>query len=343
MQKPAGRQRPAGFLLFCYLWDPKPKIVYKWLEKYFAFSRRELNGICVLGVLLFALWLISRFSPWDDSSQTTDMASRIEEIEDFLANVTEQPRSSAVYAESKSIQQQAPATKAEYFVFDPNGLSVSDWKRLGLSERQVRVIKNYETKGGRFWKKEDLKKIYSLSDDDYTRLEPYIRIRSTDPKRNADIIPRSALWVDTDEKMAAKDVSPRMSVELNTTDSLELQQLPGIGPVYASRIIRFRDRLGGFHHLSQLMEVYGMDTLRFDGLKEHIYVDSSRVEKIEINLADYERLRTHPFISPKLANAIVQYRKQHGPYRSFSDLLQIAIMNERIFRKIVPYLTISND
>src|SRR5690606_22870717 len=154
--------------------------------------------------------------------------------------------------------------------------------------------------------------IYSLSDKDYTRLEPYIRIRSADSARNVDTLFESELRL-----------SPQLSIELNATDSIELQLLPGIGPVYASRIIRFRDRLGGFHHISQLMDVYGMDTTRFQGLKEHDFIDSNHVEQIEVNLADYERLRHHPFISPRLANAMVQYRKQHGPYQSLSDLLHI--------------------
>ena len=304
--------------------------MFKWFERYFAFSRRELSGICVLGVLLFFFWLTLKLLPADDGDPI-EMAKHIREIEHFVATVDE-PRQSVAEADPASTHRKKQRIDVEYFAFDPNGLSVADWKRLGLSEGQVRVIKNYEAKGGRFRKKEDLKKIYSLSDKDYMRLEPYIRIRSADSARNVDTLFESELRL-----------SPQLSIELNATDSIELQLLPGIGPVYASRIIRFRDRLGGFHHISQLMDVYGMDTTRFKGLKEHVFIDSNHVEKIEINLADYERLRDHPFISPKLANAMVQYRKQHGPYQSLSDLLQIAIMDEGIFRKIVPYLMISDD
>src|SRR5690606_19376080 len=116
-----------------------------------------------------------------------------------------------------------------------------------------------------------------------------------------------------------------------------------IGPIFASRIVRFRELLGGFHHVSQLMDVYGFDSVRFSELKSQVYVDTAKVEKISINTADYARFRSHPFINHKLANAIVQYRKQHGPYRTISDLLGIAIMDEQIFRKIAPYLTLGNE
>ena len=288
-----------------------------------------------MGILLFCLWLIPKILPHADSNEV-DIDRRVREIERFLASTHEEAASTF---ETDSIFDRKPEQHAgtEYFMFDPNGLSVDDWKRLGLSEGQIRVIKNYEAKGGRFYKKEDLKKIYSVSEEDYTRLAPYIQIQQATPKRlvpkhRSDTLPGRQVHV-----------APHLSIELNAADSVGLQQLPGIGPVFASRIIRFRDALGGFHHLSQLMDVYGMDTARFNGVKEYVQLDSSRVKKIPLNTADYNRLRSHPFIRSKLANAMVQYRKQHGPYRSLSDLLQIAIMNEEIFRKIVPYLTLSDD
>src|SRR5690606_31487779 len=104
-----------------------------------------------------------------------------------------------------------------------------------------------------------------------------------------------------------------------------------------------RDRLGGFYDVAQLMDVYGFDTVRFDRLEAHVYVDSGNVSKIAVDTASYEQLRGHPFIAPKLANAIVQYRKQHGPYQSLTDLMKIVLMDEETFRKIAPYLTLSND
>jgi len=315
--------------------------MYKWFERYFAFSRRELSGICVLGVLLFFFWLIPKLLP-HGKHDPIDMAKHIKKIEHFLVNVDER-KPSIAKTDSASIGSKKPNIDVEYFTFDPNGLAIADWKRLGLSDGQIRVIKNYEAKGGAFRKKEDLKNIYSLSDKDYVRLEPYIQIRPRESARSASTMPEDTQLAGADGKSAALNATPRLSIELNTTDSVELQRLPGIGSVFASRIVRLRDRLGGFHHISQLMDVYGVDTARFEGLKEYIYVDSSRLKKISINSADYERLRSHPFISPKLANAMVQYRKQHGPYQSLSDLLQIAIIDESIFRKIVPYLSLSDD
>ena len=313
-----------------------------WFEKYFSFSRRELIGICTLGVLLLLLWLTPRFYHSLTSSQKDeDLSMHINDIERYLASIA----SGQEVAIGKKVVVSATAddhiSEAEYFAFDPNGLPIVEWKRLGLSDRQIRVIKNYEAKGGRFRKKEDLKKIYSLNEADFARLEPYVHIKPI-PGQGDEVAHESEREQWSPEIVDEK-VSPPLMIDLNATDSLELQRLPGIGQVFASRIVRFRDRLGGFYEVLQLMDVYGFDSLRFNGLKALVYVDTAHVEKMALNAVDYDRLRNHPLISPKLANAIIQYRKQHGHYRSLEDLLGIAIMDEEIFRKIVPYLTISDD
>src|SRR5690606_21708752 len=135
----------------------------------------------------------------------------------------------------------------------------------------------------------------------------------------------------------------RIFIELNKTDSIELQQLRGIGPVFASRIVRFRDLLGGFYDKSQLLQVYGMDEERYLAIKDFVHADKALVQKININAADYQSLVKHPFVSPKQANVIVQYRIQHGNYTDTADLLKIATLDEEFLRKIAPYLTVNDD
>lgn len=311
----------------------------KWFATYFGFSRRELNGVCVLAFVLLLLWGALRIFPFRDDPPGDRLSAQVAEIDCFLAAANERQPYRNNSERQTADRRKIYAEEVTYFKFDPNGLAVVDWKRLGLSDRQVRVIKNYEAKGGRFRKKEDLKKIYAIDDTDYARLSPYIEIELAEPDAArfaaTKAQDRSAAMLPKEEQL--------LHLDLNGADSLELQYLPGVGPVFASRIVRFRERLGGFHHISQLMDVYGFDSMRFDGLKPHVYVDSAKVKKIALNTADYQIFRNHPFLDHKLANAIVQYRKQHGPYGSISDLLNIAIMDEGNFRKIAPYLTLAND
>ncbi|MFN0213373.1 MAG: helix-hairpin-helix domain-containing protein, partial [Saprospiraceae bacterium] len=65
---------------------------------------------------------------------------------------------------------------AEPFAFDPNTASEADLLRLGLPSRSVKSILNYRNKGGQFRKKEDLEKIYTLGEEDYARIAPFVTL-----------------------------------------------------------------------------------------------------------------------------------------------------------------------
>lgn len=200
------------------------------------------------------------------------------------------------------------------FKFDPNNLPAEKWQQLGLSGKQITTIKNYETKGGRFYKKEDVAKIYAITADDYKRLAPYI---------------------DIPEGYTSK---PNIIVELNSTDSAKLTRINGIGPAFAQRILEYRKRLGGFLNKEQLKEVYGLDEEKFNQIKNQIDINPARITKIKINQVDFEGLRRFPYLSNKQTNAIIQYRNQHGNYNTIADMRNIVILNDDILRKIEPYI-----
>ena len=225
--------------------------------------------------------------------------------------------------------------KPVYFEFNPNGLGDQLWLQLGLSVKQIRVIRNYELKGGRFFKKEDLKRIYSISPEQYKLLEPFVRISNSTSAKDSNSFR-------TNYKLAAialRNIAP--IIELNSADSLELETVRGIGPAFASRIIRFRKRLGGFHRKEQLLEVYGMDSVKYDQLKDLIQVNSELISKINLNTFTFDEIKRHPYLTYKQMNAIIQYRSQHGSFKSIDDLMKIAILNEEIIRKIEPYIVLS--
>jgi competence protein ComEA len=203
------------------------------------------------------------------------------------------------------------------FRFNPNSLPDTLWQKLGLSEHQIKIIKNYEAKGGRFYGKEDLKKIYSITDTDYKRLAPYINL----PEKS-DYIPKT-----------------NAVVEINTADTTKLTQIRGIGSGFATRIIRYRDRLGGFYKKEQLKEIYGVDSLMYLDIAPFIKVDIRKISKINVNKPDKDKLLVFPYLTYKQKNAIVEYRNQHGDYAQLSDLKNIPIIDDGILRKIEPYIS----
>ena len=301
------------------------------LRSYLSFSRKELNGIFVLFVLILLVILSPRLYPLFLKDQKFDFDRFKMEAEDFRAAAAK------IEIPQGKINKEADKSSARpvYFNFDPNGLSESNWLKLGLSHKQIQVIRNYELKGGKFFRKEDLKKIYSISEKQYSMLEPFIKIGNTD-------VLSGKKTVKANYKSAGiAENTLRPIIEINAADSLELERIRGIGPAFASRIIRFRKRIGGFYRKEQLLEIYGMDSLKYDQLKDQIQVNSGLITKLNINTFTFDEIRHHPYLNYKQMNAIIQYRTQHGSYKSIDDLRKIAILNEEIIRKIEPYFSLS--
>lgn len=126
-------------------------------------------------------------------------------------------------------------------------------------------------------------------------------------------------------------------LELNSADSAQLDKLRGIGPAFATRIIKYRQRLGGYYHVSQLMEVFGMDKERYGILRSQVTLDTNRIRKLNINTMDKDSLKLHPYIRWNLANLIVNYREKHGKYSAVEDLKKLDLLNDSIYAKLAPY------
>lgn len=307
-----------------------------WLETYFGFTQGEIRGLCVFVVVMGILMVFPTVFSWFEISEKEFITAKDEkEIYEFLYVNQSTQKEGPSYSFSQDSH-----SDIDYFEFNPNHLSFQEGVRLGLTERQVRMIQNYVSKGGTFYKKEDFKKIYAITEEDYERLVPYISIPKVENSKSLSTTPKGSIRL---EGIKKEEQIAQLYIELNTTDSIALQSLRGIGPVFASRIVRYRDNLGGFHNVSQLLSVYGMDEERFQGIANHVFVDTSLVKKININTVDYEQLRRHSLISSKQANAIIHYRKQHGSFTTINDLLKIALIDKDFLLKIAPYLIVSND
>jgi competence protein ComEA len=296
------------------------------LRNYFSFSRRERNGIIILllliGIVIVAHFFVHLLVP---HREPPDLKEFQKEIALFKSNqLTKQSQANDLSTLSSNTRS---AKKLNLFEFDPNGLPVEQWMELGFSEKQSHVIKNYELRSGGFHAKEDLKKLYVISDAHYEKLEPYIKIEKkkvTIPKiLNSQSLPEFSALID-----------------LNTADTNELKKIVGIGSFYASQITQLRKKLGGFVQIDQLWEVYRMDSITFNSITPYVYVQTNNVKRISINTASQYELLAHPYIDFNTARLIVHYRNQHGQYKSVSGLKQLVLVNDEIYTKIAPYLTV---
>lgn len=133
-----------------------------------------------------------------------------------------------------------------------------------------------------------------------------------------------------------KKINQRL--EINSADSISLVNLYRIGPVLASKIITYRNKLGGFKNLDQLGEIWGFDRDILYDLDGKIYVDPGKSVRYNLNTVSFEDLKQHPYFKYNLSQAIINYRKQHGNYQNLSDLKNIKFVTDSILKKIEPYV-----
>lgn len=131
---------------------------------------------------------------------------------------------------------------------------------------------------------------------------------------------------------------PIPTIELNSADTTQLKMLPGIGSVFANRIVKYRSLLGGFVYKEQLLEVYGMDEERYTLFADKIIMDTSAIEKIDINNASVKKLKKHPYIDYYQARAINDFREKVGKVKNSDDLMKITLLDEKTINKIAPYI-----
>lgn len=274
----------------------------KKLYQYFGFSLVEQRGFLVLMGLIILTILFPYFLAFYHQKEEIHHQLITWEEEESPVNIS-QNYNGIDY--SKSVITKTEKSKIVYFKFDPNGMSVEDWRKLGFTDRQIQGIKNYEAKGGKFYKKEDVAKMYSISDADYKRIEEYIVIKPKEQK------PTYFKSQPTYEPRV--NAYENLIIEVNSADTSELKLLRGIGSVLANRVVKYRNALGGFYDIHQIKEVYGLPEQTFEEILPKLKL-SQKVQQIKINEVDAATLARHPYISRKLAQQIVNYREQHGNY-----------------------------
>ena len=285
-------------------------------DGFMRFNRGERAAVIVMAAAVVVLVGVCVFTPFQSSPRQCDFHP----LDSLLS-----ARNAALNARMEAVHDEVMPDEPHLspFPFNPNGLPEEDWRRMGMTERQIRNIKNYEAKGGKFYSKRDVQKLYAISDEEFAVLEPFIVI----PPLNKSLYQSASRYADAkgtlDDELKKREPAPVQMVEVNSADSALFAQLPKVNPYLAARIVSFRERLGGFLGMEQLLEVKGMDSLRFEECRPYLSILEVEIVRVDVNRADFKALVNHPYLNYDMVKAIVRHRETRGMIKDWEQLTSV--------------------
>ena len=292
---------------------------------YFVMTAEQWLGVVVLVVLVVGtLMVVKRFQPPKEEETVWVNDSTKSQFADY------QEKQDSIRKAQWRRQRDTIAIRME--VFDPNTADSSTLVHLGFKPWQAKNVVKYRAAGGKYRKPEDLKKLYGMTDSMFQALTPYIYIA----REEVDSVAVDSL---------RKDSLPRWEEEnkdtilnLRTADTVELKMIHGIGSYRARQIVRYREQLGGFVSVEQVLEAKGMENVDADSLLAHFWIDSVKIEAMNVNSVGVQRLSRHPYLRFEQAQAIYELRRKKIRLDSIQQLQQIECISAETLEKIAPYL-----
>lgn len=292
---------------------------------YFVMTAEQWLGVVVLVVLVVGtLMVVKRFQPPKEDETVWVNDSTKSQFADY------QEKQDSIRKAQWRRQRDTIAIRME--VFDPNTADSSTLVHLGFKPWQAKNMVKYRAAGGKYRKPEDLKKLYGMTDSMFQALTPYIYIA----REEVDSVAVDSL---------RKDSLPRWEEEnkdtilnLRTADTVELKMIHGIGSYRARQIVRYREQLGGFVSVEQVLEAKGMENVDADSLLAHFWIDSVKIEPMNVNSVGVQRLSRHPYLRFEQAQAIYELRRKKIRLDSIQQLQQIECISAETLEKIAPYL-----
>lgn len=317
------------------------KKIIAFLREYLELSIHEAKGALLLfAIIVFSLAITFSYSNFSSSIHSEIVIKEYGDTpipKENEENFKDSKNFSSNYKNKESYKKKI----FKKFNFDPNNASEQQLIDLGFPSFTAKTIIKYRLKGGKFKIKEDLLKIYSLKPALYESLESLILLPAKIVEKKYDnqeyvvITSIQKAPISTDLKKNKTEIE---KFDINKADTSQLIQINGIGSVLAKRIIKYRDLLGGFYHLDQIQETYGIKPEVINEVLKNVFIGTA-VKKIKINQISNQK---HPYLNFNQIKIINAFIKQHGNFKTFADLKDIKILDEITISKISPYIDYEN-
>ncbi len=302
-------------------------------KDFFYFTKKERQGIIVLLIIVSGIWIGKWIFSKEEKTSEDSKQTKLIFPQKKINHEPEGKNTNSVDSGKKEIV---------LTFFDPNTADSADFVSMGIRSYIARNIIKYREKGGKFKTPEDFSKIYGLSQSDFDRLRPYIRLKESKEMKEMKKM-REINEVKKDSFVYNKPakISLGTFIEINTADTSAFKTIPNVGSGFAKRIVKYRDILGGFYSIEQLKEVYEIDENLFLKISPFLTIseDKIKIKKITVNQSSLDRLRAHPYINFYQAKAIIEIRKKKGKINDISELSLLEEFPEKDIERLKYYLS----
>ena len=234
-------------------------------------------------------------------------------------------------------RQKASLPSLRLHPFDPNSVDSVELLELGMTLRQAHSFLRYRAKGKHWYRKEQLRDLFFMTDSAYAVLEPYIVIEDSVPPWRRDTLVRDSV------SLYSVRLKKDTILDLNTADTAALQLIRGIGPYVACHIVRYRQELGGYSSVAQLHELAQQDKrlCGLDTLTGSFVVTADSIRSLSVNTVSLSVLTRHPYLSYSQAEVLYTYRRRHGAFRSMEEVFAVLnLSSEEERERLRPYLSV---
>lgn len=313
------------------------------MSDFFYFRKEDRKVIVVLAIIAIfcvgVMLVVNAFKLKDEPKKASTLA------ENIMPNSIHKEESVS-NSEEESLSE---PKVSNLFAFDPNTIDSTTLVSFGIKAWKVKNFIHYRKAGKVFHSADDMLDTYGWTEEDIRPLRPYIHIgkayqkevypKISESRKEYDgsatpVVEKESAYKDSLRRYMSNKFKEHTLVDINTADTTLLKRIPGIGSHFAKSIVRYRDKLGGFINVEQLVEInsFPMETL------DWFSVSTPQIKKININKADFKQMAAHPYIGYDNTKRIKNYVRLDGYIKSVEQLRSLGFFTDEELERLLPYL-----
>lgn len=292
-------------------------------KSHFKFNKQERSGIFFLLLIILLLQLGFYYYKFVSDKKEEDESIFVNEELQHQINLLK--------------QEKLKKDTLRIFPFNPNFISDYKGYTLGMSLEEIDRLHAFRAQNKYVNSDDEFQKVTLVSDSLLRKIAPYFKFPEwVNGSSNTKEVIKNKI-----EDYKEETIISLVKQDLNSATVSNLKSISGIGDKLSERIVKFRDKLGGFLVEDQLYDVYGLDPQVVEkALKKFTIIEKPSIQKINLNTCSLEELSKFLYFDYALSKKIIRYRDEKNGIESFDELMKIEGFPSEKINRISLYLAL---